>query len=393
MTQDFVTAGRIGIQLNARVSGAIFNPALPEGLSFDAGPPFNLQFRLRPNENDADGFGRSGLDYRVRAELPASADAIGFVRALNARRYEPYGNHLTPLPLVLNDEVMIAADGAIKDGFFPRCEMCPSEVQHLIGQAEALLESARDRFLSLLRWRQGAVASDKLVEYSSIYWRADPGLYYAVPRKLAGAQEARTMGKGFRWGEEYEKAMSALWVRQVEEPLAHELIREAQTLVGQSERSALLLAASAAETGIKQHISKFAPAAAWLLEEAPSPPLFKILRDYIPALNRREGRDVSFWERLKPTFKVLHSMVEARNKLAHTGKIPDGFDVSAAIVTIRDMLYVLDVIEGEDWAKLLVEPSLAHILNWPPRDQLDGVYLVRMSNPIDEEIRKILPIS
>ena len=387
---DVVALGRVGFQLNAVVRGAIFNPGRPEGLRFNTGSPNHLSFTLKPSERDPHGFGYSGLNYRVRAELPASAATIEFVRALIAGRYEPFGDPPLPLPLTLNDRTVIAADGTIQEGFGLRHELAPLEVRQLLDLAEADLEGARDRFLSLLRWRQGAVAADKLVEYSSLYWRVDPGVYHIVPQRLSQPTTGRTTGKGFRWGDNHEAALSELWNRNVEEPFAHELIREAQTLLEQSPRSALLIAVSAAETGIKQHLSKVAPATAWLLEEGPSPPVDKMLRKYVPVVNAAAGRDVDFWDALKPIFSAVKCMVEARNKVAHTGRLPDGTDVQAAIDSVRDLLYVLDVVEGESWAKLLVDESLANQLDWPPREKIDRRVLLRMSQPDDEALRDML---
>lgn len=387
---DLVATGHIGFQLDAVVRGAIFNPARPEGLRFEAGPPFNLCFSLKPADDDPHGFGDTGLEYLVRAEIPTSPDVLAFVRSLIAGRYAPFGDPAISLPLIVDDRTLIAADGIIHSGFSLRRELCPLEVQDLLRQAESILEAARDRFLSLLRWRQGALAADKLVQHSSIYWRVEPGPAYLVPSELSGKRRGRTTGKGFRWGEERAIALSELWDRQVDEPLAHEMIREAQTLLAQSPRSALLIAISAAETGLKQHLSKVAPATAWLLEHSPSPPIFKILRDYVPRLNAEAGRDVTFWEALNPKIKAVQKMVEARNTLAHTGRMPEGFDVELTIETVRDLLYVLDVVEGEEWAKLLVDQSLADALGWPPREVQDRDWMLEMSNPVDEAIRGLL---
>jgi hypothetical protein len=385
-----LASGFIGFQLNAKVRGAIFNPARPEGLRFDAGGPFSVDISLRPSSNDVDGFGRDGLDYTIRAQLPASGEAIAFVRALVADRYEPFGKPLLTLPLIVGDRQLIASDGAIQTGFFLRREMMPYEVQQILNEVESFLENIRDRFLSQLRWRQGAAAADKLVEHSSLYWRTDPGVGYLVPRKLSHPVSAPAARKGFRWGPGHEAGLLDLWSRGVDEPFSHELIREAQTLVEQSPRSAFLIATSAAEAGIKLHLSKVVPNVAWLLEEAPSPPIFKLLRDYVPAVNAAAGRDVAFWEKFKPRLKDIQVMVEARNKIAHTGRMPEDIDVQSTISNVRDLLYVLDVLDGEDWAKLLVSEDLARQLSWPPRQSEEPTLLFEWSQPDDEAIRRLL---
>jgi hypothetical protein len=77
---------------------------------------------------------------------------------------------------------------------------------------------------------------------------------------------------GISWQDEYEQEFGALWRQdKVEEPLAHELLREAKAALGGSPRGALLMAATALETGVKTHLSRLVPDASWLLSEMPSP--------------------------------------------------------------------------------------------------------------------------
>lgn len=387
---DLVSVDHVGFQIDSEVKGAIFNPARPDGINFTVANPHKLTFSLKPKHSDSDGFGRSGLIYKVRCELPATPEIASFIRTLIDGRLDPNRQLAIELPLVIDNETLIEQDGTIAPGFLVPKELLPTEAQTLLEEAEIILVTARDRFLTLLRWSQGAEAADKLVDSSNLYWRVDPGLYYSVPQNLSAPRSARALRRGFQWGQDYETAMTQLWPRDVQESLAHEMIREAQTLVQQSPRSALLIAASAAEAGVKQHLSKVAPHAAWLLENSPSPPVFKMLRDYLPAVNTAAGRNVGFWEALKPTLKAIEILFQTRNTLAHTGLMPTDVDVQAAVDTVRDLLYVLDVVEGESWAKLLVDPSLAAQLAWPARDEGSRPIFVTMSNPRHEAIRRLL---
>lgn len=113
-----------------------------------------------------------------------------------------------------------------------------------------------------------------------------------------------------------------------------------------------------------------------------------MLSHYVPAVNAAAGRDVSFWRELKPTLKAVRVMVEARNKLAHTGRIPDGVDVRVAVEAARDLLYVLDVVEGESWAKLRIDQTLAGRLGWPAK--ANPTIRFKISQPDDEALRLLL---
>ena len=77
-------------------------------------------------------------------------------------------------------------------------------------------------------------------------------------------------------------------VRMVEsgdqEPVAHQLLREAWELRSSNPRSALAIGIAAAEIGVKDLIASLVPNAQWLVMEMPSPPVVKILREYLPML-------------------------------------------------------------------------------------------------------------
>ncbi|HHE9409934.1 TPA: hypothetical protein ACPGZZ_000807 [Haemophilus influenzae] len=80
---------------------------------------------------------------------------------------------------------------------------------------------------------------------------------------------------------------------------------------------------SALETGIKTHISKLSPDTEWLLENLPSPPIDKIFKNYIPLLYEKCGRAIEFQKELKSLTKQIKDIIEVRNKIAHTGKLPE----------------------------------------------------------------------
>lgn len=102
------------------------------------------------------------------------------------------------------------------------------------------------------------------------------------------------------------------------------------------------------------------------MEEAASPPIFKILRDYIPMLHTSRGEDMSYWPQLRPLFGRVQKLIEIRNKVAHTGQIPvDADTVYNNLQLVCDFLYILDVLDGMEWAKSRVSSDVGVLLNWP----------------------------
>ena len=225
-----------------------------------------------------------------------------------------------------------------------------------------------DRFLKLLRWHQGFDAPAELVEHRALYWKVSDGDYPLAPLDGGPHHEVVIPGMyGIHWDNDEPHNLQDLWSQDdIEEPLARTLIREAASLASESPRSAILTMTTALETGVKIHISRFAPDTDWLLEEIPSPPIFKILRDYIPLLHQRRGDELLFWAKVKPFIKKVQKLVEPRNKVAHTGKIPDDAgSVQDNLELVSDLLYLLDVLAGYDWAKSLPSYQFRTALGWP----------------------------
>jgi hypothetical protein len=133
------------------------------------------------------------------------------------------------------------------------------------------------------------------------------------------------------------------------EPIAHELLREADDNAYPNPRSSLVLAVAAIETGIKAYVSDVAPPATWLALEAPSPPVLRMICEYLPTLPTPRGQLSG-----KPPKRIrslIGGAVEARNKVAHQGRAGPSFkDLDELLVTARDFLYALDFFRGQDWA-------------------------------------------
>lgn len=133
------------------------------------------------------------------------------------------------------------------------------------------------------------------------------------------------------------------------EPIAHELLREATDNASSNPRSSLVLAVAAIETGIKAYVADVAPDARWLAFETPSPPIVRMISDYLPTLAAPRGRRIG-----KPSKGILglvEGAVKARNAVAHQGHGAWSFDQLDGLLDVaRDFLYALDYFRGHDWA-------------------------------------------
>jgi hypothetical protein len=135
------------------------------------------------------------------------------------------------------------------------------------------------------------------------------------------------------------------------EPLAHELLREAVALKTGSARSAVVLAVTAAEVGFKQAVVKLAPQTQWLLETLASPPLVRMLREYLPTVPLKYH--VPDQQQLMPKALLgeLEKAVVLRNEIVHGGRGDLKTSTVASVMqAVHDLLYLLDFYCGADWA-------------------------------------------
>jgi hypothetical protein len=109
---------------------------------------------------------------------------------------------------------------------------------------------------------------------------------------------------------------------------------------------------AAAETAVKEFIRNAAPATSWLIENLQSPPLDKLLRDYLPTFPSKADGFQTVPTVSKETRSALHVAVEERNKVVH-GRVVDldREHIESTLGSIIEMLYFLDYHAGYNWAK------------------------------------------
>lgn len=366
----------------AHVQGLHFEPHKPEGIEFVPSSDCDLRFLLKPKDPESDGSGhRVGIELKVYATYAVTSEQARFVDSYNNQLMVRVADG-TKLPLLSQGETLIAADGTFAKNYHPRRHLCPEDILKMIQRVEEELALRGDRFLKLLRWRQGIDAPGEMVTHRSLYWKVGEGDYPLAPLDGGHSMEFGVPAMfGIHWDEQNRDDLNALWsaVDQAE-PLGHALLREATTLSSHSPRSAILIMTAALETATKMHISRVAPDTSWLMEEIASPPIFRMLRDYIPTVHVSKGRNMDFWNVIKPLIKKTQELVEIRNKVAHTGTIPgDAGNIQDYLRVVADLLYVFDVLDGHEWAKSLVSHSLRSSLGWPPPRQGRTTVQIRVS--------------
>ena len=208
----------------------------------------------------------------------------------------------------------------------------------------SLLKSTIDMF----RWRHGLIGGP--VGGREAFYSEDGKRWCEV--SLVRAIVIRT---GISFKSSLKDVSPEEIVRLVEEgkgePVAHQLFREAWALRGSNPASALVIGMAAAELGVKDLIAALVPNAQWLAKEIPSPPLVKILREYIPNLPvRAHFKDKA----LKPPDEVITLInrgTKFRSDLVHRGELPPNWrELDEILRAVNDLVWICELYRGEHWA-------------------------------------------
>lgn len=211
--------------------------------------------------------------------------------------------------------------------------------------ARDILRLAADRVVGNLAWRVGDPHMPSSAGLGPVEFFLD-GKWGYVPMAV---------GASFVWSHGTQltakqvEDVNALLAQGLTEPLAHTVWREAWRLRDQSPRGALLLGVAALEVGVKEFIAGRVPDAEWLVQEVPTPPLMKMLQNYLPALTADDPKP--FARLKKPASDIVTKAVERRNDVAHKSKkapLTRG-ELKATLDTLRAVIYLLDAQDGHEF--------------------------------------------
>jgi hypothetical protein len=363
------TGSYVSFLLASQLKGLCFNPCRIEPLTFRIGAPEVTISVQSKNTSETGNEGFDNLECKATCVLPAERDTAYFIANLIRGIYTPIPGSPVALPVRVKGEDRIDREGKILTKMALPFELYPSPVQALWTKAKELLLQTQERFLRLLRWTQDFDGPHDLFESQpALYWRSEfsvPGdEHYATSRPEEAARDIRGIW-GIAWGDCHSETMLGLWAQGSLEPLGHELLREARRLASLgSYRGAVLMAATAVEAGVKEHIGRLRPHTHWILQHAPSPPIHKILRNYVPEMHAGTSI-ISDWKSLTKLWNACQNLAEARNETTHSGAGMESASLHEHLVTASDVLYVLDALAGHQWARQRVSHSLRAALGWP----------------------------
>jgi hypothetical protein len=261
--------------------------------------------------------------------------------------------HALSAKMLTHFEDLLAAKGSLIPA-----EGLPQPVLSLKDQISTLLHDYSTRTVRVIRWRAGQLSGDHgvVLQPGSIFTAtlqfSNEGTLWKSFLEISARPE---LHQATRVSEEFRSDIESMVANAQDEPLAHGLFLEAWRQRFRNPRSALTIGITALETGVKELISKLLPSAKWLADNSPSPPVIKILQEYVPtlpALCRFSGKVVAPPD---DVVKTLVKAVQMRNLTTHRGIAPtDLHGLEEILLCVRDTIWLLDYYAGSSWA-------LAHI--------------------------------
>jgi hypothetical protein len=218
-----------------------------------------------------------------------------------------------------------------------------------------LADVAIDTF-ELIRWRLDVTGPVGPYKSLSLDWSDDQENWYVFPRHIT-LKISATIHR--RLSPQIVGELESMASVGAKEPLAHSLLREAVVAAnGRSWASALVMAMTALEIGVKDTVGVLAPDAAWLGQNSPSPPVVKMLSEYLPHLRPRL---LIADKVLVPTPRLINILKKAttvRNETVHAGKREVNRDlVQDTLTAVSDILWILDFYSGNSWALSRLAPE------------------------------------
>lgn len=227
-------------------------------------------------------------------------------------------------------------------------DLLPKDAKPWFKQTYSEMSGQIAGFIKQARWLQNASGGHRPFSMVGIKWSVDGELWSNFPFELdvrfAGSRSVVVSGQS------HESLINFI-SSGFTEPVAHDLMREANDLASRTPRSALLIAFSALETGIKTQLVHLMPVAKTLIKNVPSPPIVTLLDEVIPEALKRNGIIVKHLPLTKPAKDYLKKWVSQRNHVTHGVKQsvdPEG--VKNFIQFATDILYIFDYCNGHDWA-------------------------------------------
>lgn len=309
-----------------------------------------------PESGERQTFARGDIELTLEMALNASGYATGDA-LVTAETTRPVSEEVYSLLRQRIETIVAPRDARPRESPSPRFVTIP---EHKLGWFSAPhpvtsicddirfeLHGEAARLVQLLRWVFNRLQPSSPLTGQAFRWSLDGRQWEFAPTPeddFAPIEE----------GEElvlHQDGVDEILQSQLVEPVARQILIEAVSLRHENARAAYVIAFAAAEIGVKQFaVQRSQTSEAWLIKTGPSPPMAKLLREYLPRLTERRTSDRA-GAVPKHLSKRFDGAMAKRNSLAHTEEPPPSTEeVAELLSSVNDLLYLLDWFAGHDWA-------------------------------------------
>lgn len=250
--------------------------------------------------------------------------------------------------LLKNQPIKIEEDGHFKAvGTFP-IELTPDYFKSFVNTVTNDLISAIKRTVRLLRWRFNIKSPYRPFKFFETEYSFDGDEWFKMP-----GGSPRFMFESIsvpHITDSKRDVIVDLFDKGFDEPLGFELLLEAKELESSNPRLSIILSIVALETGIKDFIYSKEPATKWLLENLQSPPILKIIKEYIPIYYKNRLKKGETFLLPKEYTQTLKKSVTIRNQIVH-GASPNFSDytVCCLLEITKSLLLFFEFLKGNNW--------------------------------------------
>ena len=232
----------------------------------------------------------------------------------------------------------------------PLSEIIPPSVKELLAESTRKLSEVCATAARALRWRYGLAVPVQALASLGHTFSVDNARW--ISWRTPGSVRHRMTVSGVPLNDQVRTDLEQMFVAGLSTPLGHQLLYEAEDVAPAHLRSALALSLSALEVGVKSLIATVVPDSLWLLENLQSPPLNKLMTDYLPRLPiRHHLPGTSAIVMSDALNEEIKKAVTLRNSLIHRGAAKtDGTWLDTWLVLCRSILYAFDCWAGVPWA-------------------------------------------
>ncbi|NDY73443.1 hypothetical protein DO021_17550 [Desulfobacter hydrogenophilus] len=261
-----------------------------------------------------------------------------------------------------NGQAKTVEDMTRTSGHHVSLDHYPNPFSGFIDKTANELSKYPKKAIKILRWRHAQQGPPSPISPRGTYFSFDKKNWFKVPDRTH-VQVVTPPSSILRTEQVNENELFNLTKEEADEPLAHELYREAKELKFNNPRSCLILAISSLEIGVKECIHRLIPDSEWLVKNLPTPPIIRILKDYFPLLPCKN----TFLGKVHPPPKKLLDTIKKgisiRNELTHKGTgTPKTETLDEVLDAVYEILWLCDFYCGFEWAKNHISSNTLKLL-------------------------------